>query len=87
MNNEQFKRRKEFIVKQHAKFEIGIQKLQEAQAELPKKHNHLTEALTAAVGMVGRLQEAQERTTEGSRSWPKRSVIWSVTHTETDSVL
>jgi ABC-type hemin transport system substrate-binding protein len=64
MNNEQFERRMEFIVEQQAKNAVDIQKLQEAQAELTKKHNHLTEALTTVVGMVGKLAEAQERTDE-----------------------
>jgi len=64
MTNEQFERRMEFIVEQQAKNTVDIQKLQEAQTELTKKHNHLTEALTVVVGMVGRLAEAQERTEE-----------------------
>ncbi len=64
MNNEQFERRMEFISEQQAKFTIDIQKLQETQAELTKKHNHLTEALTTVVGMVGRLEKSQERTDE-----------------------
>lgn len=62
MTNEQFQRRMEFIVEQQAKNTIDIQKLQEAQAELTKKHSHLTEALTTVVGMVGKVAEAQERT-------------------------
>ena len=64
MNNEQFERRMEFIVEQQAKNTVDIQKLQEAQAELTTKHNHLTEALTTVVGMVGKLAESQQRTHE-----------------------
>jgi len=64
MTNEQFERRMEFIVEQQAKNTVDIQKLQEAQSELTKKHNHLTEALTTVVGIVGGLAKAQERTEE-----------------------
>jgi len=62
MTNEQFQRRMEFIVEQQAKNTIDIQKLQEVQAELTKKHHHLTEALTTVVGIVGKVATAQERT-------------------------
>jgi len=64
MNNEQFERRMEFIVEQQAKNTVNIEKLHEAQAELTTKHNHLTEALTTVVGMVGKLAQAQERQSE-----------------------
>lgn len=64
MNNEQFERRMEFIVEQQAKNTVNIEKLQEAQAELTAKHDHLTEALTTVVGMIGRLAQAQERQSE-----------------------
>lgn len=64
MANEQFERHMQFIVEQQAQFAVGIQQLKEAQAELTKKHNHLTEALTTVVGMVGKLTHAQDRTDE-----------------------
>lgn len=80
MTNEQFERRMEFIVEQQAQFAIDIQKLQEAQAELTKKHNHLTEALTTVVGMVGNLQQAQQELTEAQRDL-------SIKHGETDERL
>jgi chromosome segregation ATPase len=64
MTNEQFERRMEFIVQQQAQFAVDIQQLQDAQAELTKKHNGLTDALTTVVGMVGKLATAQERTDE-----------------------
>jgi hypothetical protein len=64
MSNGQLERRMEFIVEQQAKNTIDIQKLQVAQSALTKKHNHLTEALTTVVGMVGKLAEAQEKTEE-----------------------
>src|SRR5690242_18293122 len=80
MNNEQFERRMEFIIEQHAQFAIDIQKLQEAQTELTKKHNHLTEALTTVVGMVGRFQEAQGQLAEAQRDL-------SIKHGETDERL
>ena len=64
MANEQFERHMQFIVEQQAQFAVDIQQLKEAQAELTTKHNHLTEALTTVVGMVGKLTEAQNRTDE-----------------------
>jgi len=64
MANEQFERHMQFIVEQQAQFAVDIQQLKEAQAELTKKHNHLTEALTTVVGMVGKLTHAQDRTDE-----------------------
>jgi hypothetical protein len=53
----------EFIVEQQAKFSIDIEKLKEAQEELTKKHNNLTDALTTVVGVVGKLAQAQENLT------------------------
>ena len=64
MANEQFERHMQFIVEQQSQFAVDIQQLKEAQAELTTKHNHLTEALTTVVGMVGKLTEAQNRTDE-----------------------
>jgi predicted nucleic acid-binding Zn-ribbon protein len=64
MGNNQFERHMQFIVEQQAQFSVDIQQLKEAQAELTKKHNHLTEALTTVVGMVGKLTHAQDRTDE-----------------------
>ncbi len=64
MANEQFERHMQFIVEHQAQFAVDIQQLKEAQAELTKKHNHLTESLTTVVGMVGKLTRAQYRTDE-----------------------
>ena len=64
MANEQFERHMQFIVEHQAQFAVDIQQLKEVQAELTKKHNHLTEALTTVVGMVGKLTHAQDRTDE-----------------------
>ena len=64
MTNNQFERHMQFIVEQQAQFTVDIQKLKDAQAELTVKHNHLTEALTTVVGMVGKLTRAQDRTDE-----------------------
>ena len=57
MSKDQFERRMQFIGEQQAQFSVDIQQLKEAQAELTLKHNHLTEALTTVVGMVGKLAE------------------------------
>lgn len=61
-------RKMEFIVEQRAQFVGDIHtlhqghiELQNAQKEMTVKHNHLTEALTTVVGMVGRLSQGQER--------------------------
>ena len=68
MTNEQFERRMEFIVEQQAQFTVDIQQIkerQEAEAKLwREKHESLRDAMTAVVGIVGRLAEAQERTEE-----------------------
>lgn len=64
MNNEQFERRMEFILEQQAQFAVDIHQLKEAQTELTRKHNNLTDALTTVVGMVGKLAEGQQRTDE-----------------------
>lgn len=62
MTNEQFQRRMQFIVEQQAQFSVDIHQLKEVQAELTTKHNHLTEALTTVVGMLGQLAKTQDRT-------------------------
>lgn len=59
-NEQELNRKMEFIVEQQALLSVNIQKLQEAQEELTKKHNNLTDALTTVVGMVGKLMQAQE---------------------------
>jgi predicted nucleic acid-binding Zn-ribbon protein len=68
MNNEQFERRMEFIVEQQAQFAVDIQQIkerQEAEAALWKeKQQSMNDAVTAIVGIVGRLAKAQERTDE-----------------------
>ena len=91
MNNEEFERRMEFIVEQQAKFTVDIQKLQEAQVELTKKHNHLTDALTAVVGMVGKLGAGQELTdaklAEAQQRTDERFAELAVKHSETDERL
>jgi len=62
MTNEQFESRVQFIVEQQAQFSADIQQLKEVQAEITTKHNHLTEALTMVVGVVGKLAQVQDRT-------------------------
>lgn len=68
MDNEQLDRRIEFIIEQQAQFAIDIQSLkdtQKAEAELwREKHQSLNDAVTAIVGIVGRLAQAQDRTDE-----------------------
>ena len=80
MNNEERQRQMDFIVAQQAQFAIDIQKLQEAQAQSTLKHNHLTEALTAVVGFVGKIGAAQELT-------EARLAELAVRHAETDDRL
>ena len=68
MSNDQFERHMHFIVEQQAQFTVDIQQLKEAQkfeASLwREKHQSLTDAVTAVVGIVGRLAKAQDRTDE-----------------------
>ncbi len=68
MNDEQIERRIEFIVEQQAQFVVDIQQIkerQEAEAKLwREKHESLRDAMTAVVGIVGRVAKAQERTEE-----------------------
>jgi len=68
MNNERIERRMEFIVEQQAQFAIDIQQLKETQkaeaALWREKHQSLNDAVTAIVGIVGRLAKAQDRTDE-----------------------
>lgn len=87
MNNEQFERQMEFIVQQQAKNTIDIEKLQEAQAELTKKHNHLTEALTTVVGMVGRLADGHERLTKAQERTDEQLSELTNKQAETDDRL
>lgn len=65
MNEEELRKKMEFIIEQQAQFAADIQQLretQEAEAKLwREKHNSLTDALTTVVGIVGKLAEAQER--------------------------
>ena len=67
MSEQEMNRKMEFIIEQQAQFVADIQELhanqkriQTAQEEMNVKHNHLTEALTTVVGMVGRLSQGQE---------------------------
>ena len=66
MNNEQLERQMEFIIEQQAQFAVDIQQLKETQkaeaALWREKHQSLNEAVTAVVGIVGRLAKAQDRT-------------------------
>lgn len=73
MSEDRTQKRIEFIIEQQAQFVTDIQQLKERQeadakrfeAEvklLKEKHNHLTEALTTVVGMIGKLAAGQERT-------------------------
>src|SRR5438552_7599618 len=87
MTNEQFERRMDFIVEHQTKNTVDIQRLQEAQAELTKKHNHLTEALTSVVGMIGRLQQGQERADAKFAELAEAQRDLSVKHGETDERL
>jgi chromosome segregation ATPase len=87
MNNEQFERRMEFIVEQQAKNTVDIEKLQEAQAELTKKHNQLTEALTTVVGMVGSLADGQERLTKAQERTDEQLSELTNKQAETDDRL
>lgn len=68
MANEQFERHMQFIVEHQAQFAVGIQQLKEAQKSEAslwrEKHQSLTDAVTAVVGIVGRLAKAQDRTDE-----------------------
>lgn len=68
MTNEQFERHMQFIVEQQAQFAVDIQQLKEAQKSEAslwrEKHQSLTDAVTAVVGIVGRLAKAQDRTDE-----------------------
>lgn len=68
MNNEQFERRMEFIVEQQAQFAADIHQLKETQkaeaALWREKHQSLNDAVTAIVGIVGKLARAQEHTDE-----------------------
>jgi hypothetical protein len=91
MNNEERQRQMDFIVAQQAQFAVDIQKLQETQTELTLKHNHLTEALTAVVGMVGKIGAAQEltdaRLAESRQRTDERLAELAVRHAETDDRL
>jgi hypothetical protein len=66
MTNEQVEQRIEFIIEQQAQFASDIQVLREIQATdaklVKEQYRNLSEAVVAAVGMVGRIAEAQERT-------------------------
>jgi hypothetical protein len=87
MNDEQFERRMEFIVEQQAKNIVNIEKLQEAHAELTTKHNHLTEALTTVVGMIGRLASGHERFFEAQRHTDEQLSELTNKQSETDDRL
>jgi peptidoglycan hydrolase CwlO-like protein len=64
-----------------------MQELRESQAELTKKHNHLTEALTTVVGMIGRLEAAQERTEANIAELAEAQTHLSAKHAENDDRL
>ena len=87
MNNEQFERRMEFIVEQQTKNSVNIEKLQEAHAELTKKHNNLTDALTTVVGMIGELASGHERLSEAQRHTDEQLSELTNKQAETDDRL
>ena len=66
MTNEQIEQRIEFIIEQQAQFSSDIQVLREIQASdskmLKEQYRHLSDAVVAVVGLVGKIAEAQERT-------------------------
>ena len=66
MTNEQIEQRIEFIIEHQAQFSSDIQVLREIQASdskmLKEQYRHLSDAVVALVGLVGKIAEAQERT-------------------------
>lgn len=66
MTNEEIGQRIEFIIEQQAQFASDIQMLRELQAAdtklLKEQSRNLSDAVVAAVGMVGSLAEAQAHT-------------------------
>lgn len=66
MPTDKFEHRMQFIVEQQAQFTVDIQQLKEAQKSEAslwrEKHQSLTDAVTAVVGIVGKLAKAQDRT-------------------------
>jgi len=66
VTNEQIEKRIEFIIEQQAQFASDIQVLREIQAAdtkmLKEQYRNLSDAVVTAVGMVGRIAAAQERT-------------------------
>jgi len=87
MDQQQIERRMEFIVEHQAKNTIDIQKLHEAQAQLTKKHNDLTEALTTVVGMVGKLADGHERLTRAQQRTDEQLSELTNKQAETDDRL
>jgi len=66
MTDEQIEQRIEFIIEQQAQFSSDIQVLREIQASdskmLKEQYRHLSDAVVATVGLVGKIAEAQGRT-------------------------
>jgi peptidoglycan hydrolase CwlO-like protein len=91
MSEEEMQRKMEFIVNQQAQFATDVQKLQESQAELVKKHNHLTDAMTTVVGLVGKLAESHEQLAAEQKrmaaEWAEQRKELAAAHAETDERL
>jgi len=87
MDQQQIERRMELIVEHQAKNTIDIQRLHEAQAELTKKHNDLTEALTTVVGMLGKLADGHERLTRAQQRTDEQLSELTNKQAETDDRL
>jgi hypothetical protein len=67
MSNEEMQKKMDFIVEQQAQFVVDIHELHVAHGEMTTKHNHLTEAMTAVVGWIGKLAQGQSELTEAQK--------------------
>ena len=61
MNEDELKRKMDFIVEQQAQFVVDIHELKTSQQELATKQSVLTDALLTMVGAVGKLSVAYEQ--------------------------
>jgi Tfp pilus assembly protein PilN len=68
MNNEEMKKKMEFIVEQQAQFAADIQVMREVQAQDAKQFNEqdrkLSDAMVGLLGFLGILTQAQTRSEE-----------------------
>jgi hypothetical protein len=68
MNNEEMKKKMEFIVEQQAQFAVDIQVMREVQAQdvklLKEQDRRLSDALVAVAAMIGNLTKAQTSSDE-----------------------